>query len=102
VVGSDAPVIIAKIGDLVLIDGVAATLTGFVPNLPTPANGLSYDVDVLRDGLNDANVLAFGVTYISAGGAGSAVLTTMIPEPITVGWPCAAMGLILRRRRRSG
>ena len=84
--------VLVQTGDTVTINGVDRTILGF--NRANP----SFDSDVLRDGLNESNQVAFSVS--TTGGA--AVFTTsIVPEPGTPALVVLSASLLLRRRRPS-
>jgi hypothetical protein len=103
---SDTPIVVAKTGDVITIGGESRTIgqlgsggSTFGMFNPFPSE-LAYDADVLKDGLNDNDFLAFGVRYLGGeSGAGTAVLLTQVPEPATIGWLVVGGSMLLMRRR---
>jgi hypothetical protein len=102
--GSANPFVVAKTGDTITIGGQSETIglvgvdfSTFQGSLsPFPAD-LAYDADVLKDGLNDNDYLAFAVRF--DGFAGQAVLLTHLPEPGMLMWLGPVLGVMLMRRR---
>jgi len=102
--GSDAPFVIAKSGDTITIGGEDEVIgqlgegnATFAPFTPFPSE-LAYDADVLKDGLNENDYLAFGVHYDN--GAGTAILLTHIPEPSAATLLIATASATLLHRKR--
>lgn len=103
--GSAGPTVILKSGDALEINGNMVSVAAFsdapIPFTPnTPFPGLSSEADPLKDGLNDANQLAFGILYDSGGSLRQGLVMTQVPEPsgITV-LTVALCGLLSRRKR---
>jgi len=101
--GAANPFVVAKTGDTITIGGENETIgqlsldySTFDGGLnPFPAD-LAYDGDVLKDGLNDNDYLAFAVRF--DGAAGHAVLITHLPEPGMLVWLGPVLGAMLMRR----
>jgi hypothetical protein len=102
---SDGASIVLKSGDPIDVNGQSYTVASFndisnpfTPNAPFPV--LSNEAGVLKDGLNNANQLAFGVQYFNGSENLQAVLITQVPEPATTALLLIGLGGALLRRRR--
>jgi hypothetical protein len=94
------PFVVVKAGDTVDVDGTPRIVSSVIPNIPAPANILGYDAEVLKDGLNEQNQLAFAILYMNGASAEFAVLRTELPEPNAILLaPLGAAGLLARRRK---
>jgi hypothetical protein len=106
--GSTNPFVVAKTGDTITIGGQDETIGQLGKDFSTFGGGLNpfpadlaYDGDVLKDGLNDNDYLAFAVRF--DGAAGHAVLITHLPEPGMLVWLGPLFGAtLMRRRSRTG
>ena len=98
---NEGPSIVIKTGDTVSIDGSDVTIAQLISNSPYPIGDLAYDADVLKDGLNENDYLAFGVRYVGGeNGQGSAILLTHVPEPAGLAIFSLAGVFLMRRGRK--